>query len=395
MKIIVVGIGYVGLSNAVLLSRTCDVIAIDTDVNKVSLVNSRISPIQDREVEKIFNSNESISLFADTSGEKYYSEADYVIISTPTNYNEVDNYFDTSSVESVIDNILMSDNKPIIIIKSTIPIGFTERIKSEKQYSEIYFSPEFLREGNALYDNLYPSRIVVGGYSDAAIKFGEILNNASIKKDNDIVYCSNTEAETIKLFANSYLAMRVSYFNELDTFCSTIGLDSSSVIKGVSLDPRIGDYYNNPSFGYGGYCLPKDTKQLLSNFKGIPQKIIGAIVESNEIRKNFIANDVLQTNPGKVGVYKLSMKSNSDNYRSAAIFDVINILLDQGVVINIFEPTMSVEEFRKVFDNSNINYIRDFDKFTLESDVIIANRIDDYLMEVKDKVYSRDVYKRD
>ncbi len=400
MKIVIVGIGYVGLSNAILLAQQNQVVAVDIIGSKIDLINKGISPIDDREI-KEYLSKGGLNLVAKTEASKDYSDADYVIVSTPTNYDETLNYFDTSSVEKVVADVMESNSKAYIVIKSTIPLGFTKRINKKYNTNRIIFSPEFLREGRALFDNLYPSRIVVGKVDNdietdtAAKRFAELLKGGAIKKDVDVLVVSADEAEAIKLFANTYLAMRVAYFNELDTYAESFGLNASNIIKGVCLDPRIGDNYNNPSFGYGGYCLPKDTKQLKTNYKGVPQNLISAIVESNQTRKSYIANEVY--NKAKkfsigevvVGVYRLTMKANSDNFRQSAIRDVMLLLLQRKAKIIIYEPTLGGTVFE------GIEVEKDIDVFKKKSNVIIANRLTNELNDVMSKVYTRDVFGRD
>lgn len=381
----IVGTGYVGLSNAVLLSQKYSVIALDIDENKVNKINNRQSPIDDKEISE-FLSTKSLDLIATTDKNLAYQNADFVIIATPTNYDPKTNFFDTSSVEKVIDDILSVNKTATIIIKSTIPVGFTESIKKRLGVDNIIFSPEFLREGKALYDNLYPSRIIVGEKSEQATVFANLLASCAIKKDIDILFTDNTEAEAIKLFANTYLALRVAYFNELDTYASVHNLDAQAIIKGVCLDPRIGDYYNNPSFGYGGYCLPKDTQQLLANYQNIPQNLIQAVVSSNQTRKRFIADDILEKEPKTVGIYRLIMKSGSDNFRDSAIFDVIKHLRAEGVQIVIYEPNLSEGEY------FGCPIIQDLTDFKFKSDIIVANRKSNELVDVDGKVYTRDIF---
>ncbi|STZ62903.1 UDP-glucose 6-dehydrogenase [Moraxella lacunata] len=384
-NITITGTGYVGLSNAVLLSQKYSVIALDIDKNKVDKINNRQSPIEDKEIAE-FLSSKSLNLTATTDKNLAYQNADFIIIATPTNYDPKTNFFDTSSVEEVIDDILLVNKTATIIIKSTIPVGFTESIKKRLGVNNIIFSPEFLREGKALYDNLYPSRIIVGEKSEQAETFASLLASCAIKKDIDVLFTNNTEAEAIKLFANTYLALRVAYFNELDTYASVHNLDTQAIIKGVCLDPRIGDYYNNPSFGYGGYCLPKDTQQLLANYQNIPQNLIQAVVSSNQTRKRFIADDILAKEPKVVGIYRLIMKSGSDNFRDSAIFDVIKHLRAEGVQIIIYEPNLSENEY------FGCPVIKELADFKSKSDIIVANRKSDELAEIDNKVYTRDIF---
>ena len=388
MKIAVAGTGYVGLSMSVLLAQHNEVIAVDVIPEKVEMLNNRKSPIVDTEIQEYLSTKE-LNLTATLDGASAYKDAEYVIVSTPTNYDPQQNYFDTSSVEAVIKLVTEVNPDAVIVIKSTIPVGFCEKAREKYNNPNIIFSPEFLREGRALYDNLYPSRIIVGEKSERAKVFGELLKEGAIKKDMDILYIGTTEAEAVKLFANTYLALRVSYFNELDTYAEMKGLSTKEIIQGVSLDPRIGDYYNNPSFGYGGYCLPKDTKQLKANYADVPENIISAIVASNDTRKSYIAEQILSRKPEKVGIYRLTMKSNSDNFRQSSIQDIMKKLRGECIDLVIFEPTLTDDEFMKT------PVEHDLAKFKAECDVIIANRMEEALSDVEDKVYTRDIYSRD
>ena len=388
MKIAVAGTGYVGLSLATLLSQNNNVIAYDIDENKVKAINNRICPINDEYIEKYFN-DQYLNLKATTNYEEAFKDADYVIISTPTNYDDELNYFDTSNVEDVIKKVISVNTNANIVIKSTVPVGFTESTKKKYNTDKIMFSPEFLREGNALYDNLYPSRIIVGATTEAAAEFATLLMESALKDDIPVRFMNSTEAEAVKLFSNTYLALRVSYFNELDTFAELKGLETKDIVEGVCLDPRIGDFYNNPSFGYGGYCLPKDTKQLLTNCNDIPNALIEAIVDSNDARKKHIARMILKENPKVVGVYRLIMKTNSDNFRASAIQGIINILKDKDVDIVIYEPTIKENTF------NGFEIVHDLKLFKNISDIIIVNRKDTVLDDVKQKVYTRDIFGRD
>jgi UDPglucose 6-dehydrogenase len=385
MKIAVAGTGYVGLSLAILLAQHNEVIALDILQDKVDLINQKKSPIADKEIED-FLKNKKLNLSATTDKESAYKNADFIIIATPTNYDVETNYFNTKSIESVIQDVQKISPDSIMVIKSTIPIGYTEDIKKQFPQSKIMFSPEFLREGKALYDNLYPSRIVIGEISENAKIFANQLKQASLKDDVDILYTNSSEAEAIKLFSNTYLAMRISYFNELDTYAMINGLDSKQIIEGVSLDPRIGNKYNNPSFGYGGYCLPKDAKQLLANFHKTPQNLIIATVESNITRKNFIAQNILKLNPNVVGIYRLIMKSGSDNFRDSSIQDIIKKIKANGVDVIIYEPEIKENDF------FNSKIFKDINVFKIKADIILANRNDPILNDVKNKVYTRDIF---
>lgn len=388
LNITVVGTGYVGLSNAVLFARQHNVVSLDIDPARVSKINNRVSPIVDEYIENIL-SEKHLNLTATLDKDQAYKDADYIIIATPTNYDSETNYFDTTSIESVIEDVLLVNSQAIIIIKSTIPVGYTSQLIAKYNSNQIIFCPEFLREGKALYDNLYPSRIIIGEKSVRAEKIANLYLNATVDKNAPTLCIESTEAEAVKLFSNTYLAMRVAYFNELDTYCAMHNLNALDIVQGVSLDPRIGQHYNNPSFGYGGYCLPKDTKQLLANYKNVPQNLIQAVIHSNTTRKQFIVKEILKKRPNVIGVYRLTMKAGSDNFRDSAIQDIIRELEEYNIKIIIFEPTLSSERFQ------HYELLNDLSEFLETSDIILANRMHSDLDAYSNKLYTRDLFGKD